>query len=317
MSNNTSLTFVDAAVVQDHVRDFGQSVTEEALLGFKSAKYLSFEYGIKGSKVLTRFEVVGNMGSNRRRGYASNPDAFKFKPRTIYNYEADFQWDILPSDFEGSYLGKFRKKGQSPDDIPFLTYCMNGSIKKKKTESNQAIWTGVRDEAVKGDSMKIYDGYLTILGKELTANNPLISPVATGLITEADVLDQVEAMWMSLDDAVKEMPLYLHCSLTTALLYYKAWGAKYGTNANEDAGNAIKEVMNVKAVPHAGIKGHELMLALTDNLVFATDSEVDDEKLNVRPHGKGWWYWADYREGVEFRTIDKRYMAINDQIAAV
>lgn len=310
----SSINQVDIIAVQDHVREYGRDIFEDVLLGFDSAQFFHVEDGIKGTKVLTDFSVVGNMLSNWRKDYEDNPDAFKFTPSEISTYMGDWQFSIIPAEYESSYLGMFRRKGQKVEDIPFLTYCMNGAVMKAKTELNEAIFWGKRDPSVTGDFKKIFDGIGTIIGKMKTAGT--LTETALGTPDASNILAHEKALYLSLHPAVRKQPLYLHMGTELGMIHDEAYFEKF-KNATAGGGNPYSWMRNITIARHDALTGDEMALTPQNNFVMAVDDESDMSNINVREKGKGFWYWADYRIGAQIRHKNPKYLAVNDKWAAV
>lgn len=307
---------------QDYTRDFSDQLFTELFYNFQTADLVTTHEGVKGEKILTQLELGQNFA--RRWGKAFTPPAnlIAFKPRKIKTALNKVDFSITPQDYESSYLGQFRKKGQKLNDMPFEGYTMDKVLAKLNTEFEDAIWQAVEsDTASDGDYLReTFDGYLKIIADEITAGT--ITPVATGAITQNDIIDQLRDMWEEVGVPYKNAGVDIMMSYSLYDTYRIAYKNAYKVDPAYSMITAsgyegiLFELGNSKTriIPVVGLgSSNRIIITPRENLHMAID-DPSDVMFNVEGVKRELHFWMDFRMGAQILIIQDGILVVNDQV---
>lgn len=247
--------------------------------------------------------------------FAPTAGALSFGSRILQvrPWKADLQ--IIPADLNKSWLGKYKKKGSDVYDMPFEQYIMNEIIKKVRHQlRTTSLFSGVYN-AGGATATDIMNGVKKIIADEITATN--ITPVVTGAVTAANVIDKVELVYDNLGEAVKRGDTQLLVSPQIFAWYVRKYRELYGANGDY-SGMAKFQVpldgTNCMIKSEPGLAASQRMICTTtDNITFGVDSLADDSNINSQVFERTIKLMIDAKAGVEFKDIDSDVLAVNDQ----
>ena len=177
MPGTGSINLASAESFRDYVEDFGTELFGRAYYGFESANIATLHEGVKGKKILTEL-IMGDLARRWAKNFTPTEDQLNFKPRTLEVSTCKVELQICPQDFESTYLGMFRRKGQNHDDIPFEGYILDKIMKKLAQEFEVAFHQAQKaGTPAAADLMKqTFDGLNKVIADEIAAG---YAPVAT------------------------------------------------------------------------------------------------------------------------------------------
>lgn len=320
-----SVNYGHAEAFQDYVRTYAEDFFTRMFYGFRTAQIaLPFE-GIKGEHVVTELEIGENLARRWSKTFQAVADAINPKPTKIKTVLNKVDFSIVPQEYEKSYLGQLRKKGQNPEDWPYQAYVLDKVMAKLKQEFETAIWKG-EEEAVPADGQYLrqtFDGYLKLIADAITATD--ITPVVTGAISAANAVESLRTMWEQVGEAEKENGVDLLMSYAHYDNYRKRYKALFGANPEEttlinNAGYSISGLRyelgagNSYLIPIAGLSGSSrIIITPRENLAYGMDDPADTEMFNVERQTRELRFWMDFRMGAQILMKKDGILVVNDQ----
>lgn len=316
-----SVNHSNAQAFQGYVRTYAEQLFCELFYGFKTSQLAQIYEGIKGKHVITQLEVGDNLARRWNKNFEPVADAATHKPRVLETVLNKVDFSVVPQDYEFSYMGALRQKGQNPADWPFQAYVMDKVTAKLLQEFEYAAWRG---EAVaspaSGDYLReTFDGYLTIIADAITATD--ITPVATGAISVSNIIDKLRVMWEAVSSVYKENGTDIFMSYTMYDLYRKAYKDAYKidpayTEITAAGYRGIEYEMgngNCRIIPINGMAGSgRVVITPRENLTIGIDSP-SDVMFNVEQDKRELHFWMDFRMGAQILMQKDGILVVNDQ----
>lgn len=245
--------------------------------------------------------------------FAPTANALAFGARILKVRGVKVDLLLIPQVLEKSWLGKM-KKANDPWDMPFEAFIMDYINSKIREELRlRAIYKGVYNGAGT-DPDDTMDGFLKIVSDEITATN--ITPIVTGAITAANVIDKVELTYDGLGEAYKNTPTIIKCSPTIFDWYNRRYRLDYGANQNYEGmkrGRILLDGTMCELVREPGLAGSQRLLAsVKDNFVYGVDS-ASGYSMDVQKFDRSLKILIDLKAGVQFAQIGANALAVNDQ----
>jgi hypothetical protein len=262
------------------------------------------------------FEVLPG---HDKADFSPQSDAVKFGAQLLKTREAKVDLLLYPAELHRTWLGKYKRRGSDPFDLPFEADIMNGIAAKaaEKIYMN-AAFGGVYNAAGTTTSA-IADGYLKLTANLITANT--ITPVATGAVTASNVITAVEAMCDAIDVKYRTQQRWeLKVSDTIFNWYWKKRRELYPNLIQAYAGNVGLvnslpiEGYNVTLVREIGLGSSQRMIATPhDNMGWLFDDESDISNFEVQRFNRGLKIMLDMKVGFGFIRALDGYLVTNDQ----
>lgn len=321
-----SINYGHAEAFQDYVRTYAEEFFTRMFYGFRTAQLAQPFEGIKGEHVVTELEIGENLARRWAKEFQAVADAVKPKPTKITTVLNKVDFSIVPQQYEKSYLGQLRKKGQNPDDWPFQAYVLDKVMAKLKTEFEVAIWKG-EEAAVPADGdylRETFNGYLKLIVDAILAND--ITPVVTGAVTEANSVEALRLMWAQVGEAEKEGGVDIMLSYEQYDNYRKRYKDIFKANPEEttiinNAGYTISGLRyelgagNTYLIPVAGLAGSgRIVITPRENLAYGMDDPADTEMFNVERITRELRFWMDFRMGAQILMKKDGMLVVNDQL---
>ena len=197
-------------------------------------------------------------------------------------------------------------------------------LEKLNQEFEVAVWQGVKKATAlaEGDAMNItFDGYLQIVADAITATD--VTPVVTGAITEANVLDKLKLMYAGLSPELKQNGTDIWVSYDVFDMYVSAMDTKFAGNSAPyvELGSADYRGLryrqgggNTTIIPVAGMgsSGRVIMLP-RDQFHIGFDSLADWSNFNFEQQVRELLYWMDFKIGVTITLLRDGIAVVNDQ----
>lgn len=223
---------------------------------------------------------------------------------------------IIPGDLEKSWLGAYMKKGSNAYDIPFEQYIMNHIIAKVHENLRlKAIFKGVYNGAGTAPA-DIMNGLLKLIVDEITATT--ITPVVTGAITAANVIDKVELVYDALGEAYKAVPTQMLVNPTIFDYYVRRYRSTYGVNmdykgmANGEV-NIDGSLCTIKREPGFGAS-QRMVCTPKSNIVYGVDSLGEENNIKTQEFERTIKLMIDAKSGIQLKEVHARALAVNDQV---
>ena len=318
-----SVVYTSAEAFQAYVREYAPSLIRQLYYGFKTGMLVTPFEGIKGQLILTESVIANSLAKRWSKTFAPVA-AVEMKPRKLEVVPQKIDLSVVPKEFEFSYLGMMRRKGQDPRDFPFEAYILTQILDKLAQEKEYAIWQGVA-AAVAGSNdllSETFDGFLQIVADEITATN--LTPVTTGAIDSTNAVASFRTMWSEVSSAYKEMGVDIFCSYEIFDAYRINYKDDFGANPVEttviNESNYTAQGLryelgggNSSIIPIPGLEGSgRVIMTPRANLCYGMDSP-SDETFNFDTDTRELRYWMDFNMGCQIMIAKDGIMTVNDQ----
>lgn len=305
-----SLDITNVASLQAYVQDHSEDLITRLFFGFESAMYCTPHEGVKGKKSLTSM-VIGNLVKRYSATFQPLTNSHVFKQRNLEVFDCKVDMTIVPKDFEGTYLGMMRQKGQNSMDLPFEGAILQGSIDKIAQEQeiafHQAVKTG---SPADGDLLSVmFDGT-----KELIKDNIAdLTPVATGALTVSNAFTKIEEVYAAVPKVYKKAGIECFISVNTAELARKQYRADYGKYVGNKDTNIDFGIPGVNFGILAGFPDDCILFTPKENIHYGYDAPADSRSFNFEQEDRKIKWWLDFKMGVNFGVIHPDVMVVNDR----
>lgn len=310
---------------QNYVQTHSTEVWSKMFYRFFTASIGSVESGIKGKRTLPLLTIGDNLSKRWTSDFGDSPNndgKVVWGQRVLETFLNKLEFSFVPTEWENNYMGFLRRSGQDPMDFPFEAFVMMKIVQKQRKEFEDAVWQAVQ-AGVPADTdpmQATFDGFLQIIADEITATN--ISPVITGAITPANILEKIRDMWAVVDTAYKtdaEMAILMDfADFDTYRIAYKELYHQSPSTAPQtgtDYPGVLFELgggrVRIIPVPGLGTSKRKIITPLS-NLVLGFDG-VENLNLNVEQNHWRLDIFGAYRIGVQFRTLEEGVLVVNDQ----
>lgn len=315
-----SITLTDIASYQAYVQDYHDELITRAFYSPETLQHATAHEGVKGKKTLTRLKIATGKAVAWKSDFSAASGAASMHPRTLEVTAIKRDLSFTPQDFEATYLGEFRKKGQNPGaDLPFEQYILQGILDGHAEELESALWQAVKAGSITPGVTPMdqcFDGVLEILKDEITATN--IDPVPTpgGSITTTTVVDLLENMWMALGAAYKKRQVLVFMSWTNYQKYQQGYRQAFGVNSNWntlDARVKLDFSQNAILLPMPGMgESNRVVMTPTGNLHVGYDDFADAGTFDMEKNKRQIDFWMDFKVGINIAQIDEGALVVND-----
>lgn len=308
MANSVNLTNV--ASLQAYVQDHSDELITRLFFGFESAMHCTPHEGVKGKISLTSL-VIGNLVKRYSPTFEPLVNSHTFKQRNLVVEDCKVDMTIVPKDFEGTYLGMRRQKGQNSMDLPFEGEILNGSIDKIAQEQEHAFHNAVRTGSpASGDSLSVmFDGTKEII-KDNIAD---LVPVATGALTVSNAFTALETVYAAVPKAYKKAGIDCFISVNTAELARKQYRNDYGKYVGDKNTNIEFGIPGVNFIVLAGFPDDCILYTPKENVHYGYDGPDDNKTFNFEQEDRKIKWWLDFKMGVDFGVIHPDVMVVNDR----
>lgn len=310
----SSINYNDAEAFRNYVEKKGWDLLTRMFYGFETAQLVTTHDGIKGKLVLTEL-ILGDLFRRWSKTFNPLTNAIKFVPRELVVDAAKIDLSIYPQEFESSYLGEIRKKGQNPRDFPFEAFILEKVIAKAMEELEDAAWQGVKTASPEStDKLNLlFDGYLEIIRKAIAATD--ITPVTTGVITDSNVVQSVENVFDFLHPAVKKSATMAFVSVETFTKYQRNYRSDFGKYTDADGMRAKLDFANCTLVGIAGMGNSDrIIITPASNLHLGYDDINDFRNLRFNQDKRELQFWLDAKMGCQIGLLQDGMIAVNEQV---
>lgn len=314
-----SMDFSDAQAFQAYVEEHSSSLYSRLFLGFLTSQHVVAHEGVKGRKTLNEL-ALADLFRRYAVDFSAVSNAMSITPKTIETTQAKIDLTLAPVEFEGNYLGFLRQTGQNPRDFPFQAYILDKVMKKATEEVEISYWKGeaAGAPAASDTLVQLYDGILHRIADAITATD--LTPYSSGVLTDANILGHVEAMFDLVGDHWKSgtIKLFLsHSNYSKLLRNYRNDIGKYTSQQMTNNVFRLPEFGNLEVVPTMGMQNsNRLVMTVAGNLQYAYDGPGDMSMMNFEWNKRKLDMWMDIRIGAQALYLDDASAAIivNDQV---
>lgn len=256
----------DVSTLTSSFVEFGGSIFGKNVLNWElSSLGIQVRTNVNAPQAMTKLSAQGTP-----RPYATGDNTTgngpKFTDRVLTAYQSKWDYDFDPEEFRNTYLA-------NASGNPFYQEALNQiSAEYLDHITRSTLYLGVRNGAGTAPA-DITDGWGTLIAALITATT--ITPVATGVITDANAVTKVEQVAEAVPAWMRQKGFIVYCSYATIDKYKKHYRTLngFGFNKNEvgqyqlDGINAV-----LRPVAFMGTSAR-LIATVKDNLVFGTDME--------------------------------------------
>lgn len=317
-----SATLTDVASYQAYVQDFHDVLIARAFYSPETVQLSTAHEGVKGKKTLTRIKFVSGKAVAWKGDFVAATGAVTMHPRTIEVEAIKRDLSFIPQEFEDTYLGEFRKKGQAPgEDLPFEGQILNTILSGHAEELEEAFWQAVKAGSITPGTTPMaqcFDGFLQVIIDEITGGGipgSAVVPVSGGSLTMTNMVETVENMWIALGAAYKKMPVDVYLSWNNFTLFNQAYRELYGFNfgSTQDARRKLDFSMNASLIPLPGMgTSDRIVMTPRGNLHVAYDALSDASMFEFEKNKRQMDFWMDFKVGCQIAQIDEGGLIVND-----
>lgn len=320
MAVTTGTDHTEVIAYQAYVEKFKEDLFRQVFLKAKSIMLMTGHEGVKGRLVLT--ELIVNKLARRYgdefRGFLNT----KMVPLILEVVTNTVEHSVIPKNYEKSYVGMLRKKGQNSDDYPKQAYILAAIVSKLAGEIENALWQAEAAGVPAADDYMdaTFDGILKQVADAITATT--LTPVATGTLTPANILESFEDMFAQVLPQYQELGTDIFCSYPVYNMWRKAYKLLYKVDAAyakiEDSdynGTTYTEGNNTTTIiPVAGMgSSQRVIMTPRENLHYGYDDENEWSNFDFEKNHRRLDFWTDFNIGVTIGMVRDGIWVVNDQ----
>lgn len=301
-----------------YVQDYGDELVQRAFFSPKIMEYVTLHEGVKGKKTLTRLKVVNGKAVAWSSAFSGASGAVVLSPRHIDVTPLKRDLSFCPQDYESSYLGKMRPRGQNPGKfLPFEADTLNAIMKGHSEELATALFSAVKAGTVTPGTTAMsstFNGFLKLIADAITATEltPVVTPGAA--ITNTNAVALMETMWNLLGAGYKQGEVHVFMSYATFQKYNQDYRERYGkyVSPNKDGAMTLDFSQNAILVPLAEMgTSSRVIMTPGANLHVAFD-DLGDQVFEMEQNKRDIDFWMDWKMGVQIGQFDEGAIVVND-----
>lgn len=227
--------------------------------------------------------------------------------------------DFVPNNYVQTLLGKggsVRGLGQTKTDMAKLIL----SNIMDSAGDNLAMALATAEYNATGDSsMELFDGYVTIINKEIASGGLSVAKGNFVQLTETmnytNAVQLIKKLEFSLDPKLRKQKRFLYCDPAVLDMYNESYllthtALVYNKEYDQPVVEGSRGLMTF--APLDSLAGTGIMwIAPKENVVYGYDSVSDTETFEVLRHDVDTWTAAaKIFFGVQFRTLDRRFLKV-------
>lgn len=245
--------------------------------------------------------------------YTGNFDAtggIALTDRELVPTLAAYEFSLDPKKYFDTYAADMIGAAADDKQIPFANYMWQEIAAEVEDELVNSV-VGFGDTASMDDAKKITNGLIKII------NSIGLSPVITGPITDADVIEQMQAVYRSIPAKFRKYMMNMYVSQNTADLYNLKYRDLYHAmpTYNEFSQTDLplgSGKCKITPVEWLG-DSNAIIVTPQKNLVLGTDSLSDMNRIKLVE--KVYGYDCAINFSVGFQVPDTEVVFINDELA--
>lgn len=236
------------------------------------------------------------------------------------NWKVDLLID--PAALEKTWLGYVNALGSRSEAIPLEQFVIEDLIKRiQKDIRTRALYRGVYNAGGTA-SIDIVNGLLKLVTDEIAASN--ITPIATGAVTSANVVDKLLQVHDGLGQEYKDEMTVMPVNSTIFDWYSRKFSPILNTNLIGAGGAPVQnglineirlEGTNCMIKREVGLgTSQRLIITPAGNRVLGIDSMDDFTNFEFQRFNRTIKVLVDGKIGVNFNQVDNGALAVNDQV---
>ena len=321
MASSLNLTLLNTSLGA-YCRENKQSLMAEILLHQDFSNKFTVMAGVKDQVPLPQLYLSNISKPLDFVNFTPTANAITPEARILQVRPVKVDVRIFPQEFYNTWLGQYAKKGAAPKLI--LEAFLMSEIANKAYNENHLIslYKGIYN-VVGTTPADCYDGWLQIIVNEIAAANISVANdnlVGTGVLTPANIIDNVEAVFDKLADQYKMLPTQMLMSPTNYMMYQRAYrlafGQNHGYNGMEKVlgeGTYIDGTM-CRIIPEPGMAGsNRIICTIKENMYYGVDMDSDLSEPRTQVDHRAIDIMMDWRVGVQFRQIKNGILVVNEQ----
>jgi hypothetical protein len=314
-----SINRTELAAFRAYVEDHRNDILELVLRGAPSLRHFTLFADVIGKLVL-EWADVADIVKPWSKDFSAAADLVSRKPVVIESHFQKAEMQFTPKLDFYTYKARVGQISTKMDakDYPFARWAMEKMAEKIKTQQEfQQIWTG--DQAGSPTTAsEIYNGILTIIADDQASGTPVLTPIATGALTDASIIDQVEQMDDAINEEYRTEMMKIFCAPHNFRKYRRAYREASGFHPGNPDTDAMDEITldgsTTKLVSCPGMgTSNRLVLTPSRNIYYAYDDPTDDSVFEMEQDHRNLDVWCDFWGGTGFLILDPRIVYINDQ----
>jgi hypothetical protein len=311
-----------AANLGAYYREFRDILISETLLGFDPSESFEVWDDVSDEVPMPNLTITDLIQPGNDATFNPTANALSFGSRTlkVRNWKVDLL--IQPRTLEKTWLGAYKGKGSSTNNLIFEAYIFQYIIKKIQQNLRlQSVYRGIYNGA--GTTpIDVMDGLLTLVANEITATN--ITPVVTGAITSANVSAKLLLVHDALGEAYKAEATEMPVNPTIFDWYTRQFAVVLNPQlvSTQNGPDGTQKLFNtfplsgtncmLKREPGLGTS-QRLICTSKENKVYGTDSMSDENNFEIQKFERSLKILVDAKSGVQFKEITPAALAVNDQ----
>lgn len=248
------------------------------------------------TKVKGNFPQYHSVMTNVVQGYKpewQELGKMEFKAKVLKNYRQKVNLPVIVDDVYGTWLGRLKIEGKTPEEQPITTIIREDLAAKVTDDISILSVAAVYDvNSADGEFGKSLDGIVQVVGNALAHATHKPYTIPLNAITPANVLDQFKTFERSIPSKQRKKIKYVFCSENVKLMYGDAFEeAHQGSNVYADdrkykTSTYKLEIVGFEDFPDDLIfsttEGNMLKLIdVLDNPPGITMTQIQDYKLKI------------------------------------
>lgn len=311
-----SINRTELAAFRAYVEKHSDEVLDLTLRGAPSLRHFTPFAGVTGELVL-EWDDVADIVKPWSASFSADADLLTRYPVRLRSYFQKAEMSFIPKNDFFTYKGFLVQTKMNAKDYPYARWAMEKMATKIKTQQEfQQIFTGDKlgSPVVAADVM---NGLLTLIADD-QAGTPVLTPVTTGALIAATVVDQIEQMDDAIDEEYRTQEMGMFVSPEVFKMYrrkYRSLAGFHPGNPDTDSEDTIKlDGSSTTLISCPGMTGSQrVILTPKSNIYFAYDDPSDDSVFEMEQNHRQLDVWCDYWFGIGFLIFDPRILYINDQ----
>jgi hypothetical protein len=304
-----SLNLTSAASLQAYVRDYYDVLISKMFMGFPTAQICTPHEGVKGQEVLTELQL-GNLIRRYSPTFSVVNNTHSFVPKILTVHKNKVDLRIIPEQFETSYLGRHRQKGQNDMDLPFEGQLLMKSIEKISAEMEIAMWQAVQTTTPSNNDVisQTFNGFAKIISDNIGD----LAPVVSGGLTANNAYTTIEAVFMGLASQYQDAGVDIILNPKTYQLAIQEYREKYKfyvARPNGQPGFDLAANVNYLVLP--GVPDNLIVATPRENLHYGYDSNLDHRIFNFEQEDRSIKIWNQFNIGAQIGIIAPEILGVN------
>jgi hypothetical protein len=298
---------LDFGIISDYIDEQNFELATAALIGGRTAGFLTPQVGVKGETKINKMDVDVTMKDGSGCSFdVTGDNDINFSQETIDAKQVKINMEFCPKDLNAYYWRTQMPAGTHQEALPFEAQFANYLVAKVQDELEKVIWQGDATSGV--GNLGMFDGLL-IDAANFTDCNGTSGSFGTALTTSinvGNVLEAVERIYVESPSAAvaqDDFRVYLGVdkfrALVSAIMNGQGGPSLFATNlatngsvdrADVDPLRIILPGTNMEIVGVGGLDGLDKVVGFSSSNAFlGMDLEADSTNIES-------WYSQDDRK---------------------